>query len=130
MKSSVKNLFSGINKKKLLCFLLMVFVLVLDTYADASGTNQAFTSLKKVFGTIYAFFTSTYMLVICTIGLIVIGVGMIMNRGEPVVLKKLIPWLCAVILIGSASAICSLFFNPSTTINGITDGTYVLDGWS
>lgn len=114
--------------KFLVCMLMCTFVLTAGCFAD---TSAAFTSLKKVFGTIYAFFTSTYMLVICTVGLILIGVGMIANRGEPVVMKKLVPWLVATILVGSASAICGLFFSPETEIDGLTDGSsYVLDGWN
>ncbi len=117
------------TQKTVFLMLLMLFEVVSGCFAQ-STTADAFTNLKMVFATIYAFFTSTYMLVICTVGLIVIGVQMITNRGEPVIMKKLVPWLFAVIIIGSASAICGLFFKPSTEINGITDGTNLLDGFN
>ena len=115
------------NKKRMASLVMIGLVCLSGCFADSS---EAFDSLKMVFGTVYAFFTSTYMFIICTIGLIIIGVQMITNRGEPVVMKKLVPWLCATILIGSASAICKLFFSPDTDVAGLTDGTYLLDGWN
>lgn len=120
-----------LNPKKQKTVFLMLLMLFEVAGCFAEGTTaDAFTNLKSVFATIYAFFTSTYMLVICTVGLIVIGVQMITNRGEPVIMKKLVPWLFAVIIIGSASAICGLFFKPSTEIGGIIDGTNLLDGFN
>lgn len=128
--------------KKIICLLLigmccMSFITAQSnsttttTTSGSGGTIDAFSSLKKVFGTIYAFFTSTYMLVICTIGIIIIGIQMITNKGEPVVMKKLVPWMAAVIIIGSASAITGLFFKPTTEIQNLTDGkTHVLQGWN
>ena len=127
--------------KKIICLLLigmccMSFITAqtsttTTTTSGSGGTIDAFSSLKKVFGTIYAFFTSTYMLVICTIGIIIIGIQMITNKGEPVVMKKLVPWMAAVIIIGSASAITGLFFKPTTEIQNLTDGkTHVLQGWN
>lgn len=129
-----------INKntaKKIVMFLIIAAVFVCSVSADtstATGTTAAgaMNSLKKVFGTIYAFFASTYMLVICTAGLVVIGIQMITNRGEPVVMKKLVPTFFAIILIGGASGFCQLFFKPTGNfeITGLTDGSsYVLDGW-
>lgn len=121
------------TQKTVFLMLLMLFEVVSGCFAKdptVSTTADAFTNLKMVFATIYAFFTSTYILVICTVGLIVIGVQMITNRGEPVIIKKLVPWLFAVIIIGSASAICGLFFKPETDISGILDGTNLLNGFN
>lgn len=126
------NYWKTLNPKKqktVFLMLLMLFEVVSSCFAQ-STTADAFANLKRVFATIYAFFTSTYMLVICTVGLIVIAVQMITNRGEPVIMKKFVPWLFAVIIIGSASAICGLFFKPSTEIGGIMDGTNLLDGFN
>ena len=132
-----KKIFNPINywktlnpKKKKTLFLMSFMILEVISSCFGQSTADAFSNLKSVFATIYAFFTSTYMLVICTVGLIVIGVQMITNRGEPVIMKKLVPWLFAVIIIGSASAICGLFFKPSTDVNGIIDGATLLEGFN
>ena len=127
----MKNYLKTMDKKKIICLLLVLLVTVVSIYADdGTGGITAFNSLKKVFGTIYAFFTSSYILVICTVGIIIIGVQMITNKGEPVVMKKLVPWLAACVIIGSAAAITQLFFKPTTEIQNLTDGkTWVLDGW-
>lgn len=116
------------NKKFWICVLLMVLCCA-STFAAGNG---ALEQVKKVFGTIYWFFSSTYMVVICTIGLVIIGIQMITNRGEPVVMKKLVPWAFAVLIVGSASFICNLFFKPSGkfSVENITDGTYTFDSWN
>ncbi len=118
-----------LNKKKFLSFLVLGLVCASNIFAASNG---ALNSIEKVFGTLYWFFSSTYMVVICTIGLVIIGIQMITNRGEPVVMKKLIPWGAAVLIIGSASLICNLFFAPSGKfeIKNLTDGTYNFDSWS
>ncbi len=115
-------------KKKLLSVLFLAFVCASNIFAAGNG---ALSSIEKVFGTLYWFFSSTYMVVICTVGLVIIGIQMITNRGEPVVMKKLVPWGAAVLIVGSASAICNLFFKPSGkfAIDKLTSGEYTFDSW-
>ena len=115
-----------INKKKVLSSLILALLCSSSIFA-----NSALNSLEKVFGTLYWFFSSTYMVVICTVGLVIIGIQMVTNRGEPVVMKKLVPWAAAVLIIGSASLICNLFFKPSGKfeVNDLTSGKYSFDSW-
>lgn len=115
-----------INKKKI--FSIMILALLCSSSIFA---NSALNSLEKVFGTLYWFFSSTYMVVICTIGLVIIGIQMVTNRGEPVVMKKLVPWGAAVLIIGSASFICNLFFKPSGkfAVDDLTSGKYSFESW-
>ena len=108
--------------KQLISFLLIAFIFISPTNAGA------FTQLTKVFSTVYNFFCSTYMLVICTVALIVIGIEIMTHRGEPFIQKKLIPWLVAVFIIGTASAIVKLFFTPSYDISDVTSSANVIDG--
>ena len=115
-----------INKKKI--FSIMILALLCSSSIFA---NSALNSLEKVFGTLYWFFSSTYMVVICTIGLVIIAIQMVTNRGEPVVMKKLVSWGAAVLIIGSASFICNLFFKPSGKfqVDDLTSGKYSFESW-
>ena len=63
-------------KKKLLSVLFLAFVCASNIFAAGNG---ALSSIEKVFGTLYWFFSSTYMVVICTVGLVIIGIQMIVE---------------------------------------------------
>lgn len=114
-----------INKKAFAFTLLSV---TLTNCFAALSTSEALGNLKKVFGTVYAFFASTYTLVICTVGLIWVGIKWITNRGEPTILKDLGPKVGAFLLIGGASGFCQLFFKPDKEVTSVTSGSEVFDG--
>ena len=73
---------------------------------DPGNLGNLGTVLNKVLG----FFTSGYMKAILTIALGGLGVGLIMNRGEPGMVKKFIPWVFACALLLSLSSITEMVF--------------------
>lgn len=115
--------------KKLLMVLAVMLLTVTMVFADSKSGIEGLSMIKKVFGTIYWFFCSTYMKVICVVALIFIGVKMYSNRGQSEATKTLIYWLIATILIGGGSAICGLFFEPDSAfkIEALTNGSYILE---
>lgn len=106
---------------------LTMLIMAFSLFAADSSTPSGLSALKTIFGTIYWFFSSTYMLVICSVGLVWVGIKWITNRGEPTVVKDLGPKAGALILIGGASAVCNLFFKPSGNfeVNALTDGSSI-----
>jgi len=65
-------------------------------------------SLDRVLNTILKFFSSGYMRYIVSIALGGLGVGLIMNRGEPGIIKKFIPWIAGCIILLSLTAITNM----------------------
>jgi hypothetical protein len=59
---------------------------------------------------IFWFFKSGYMKTICGIALGGLGIGVLMNRGEPGMVKKFIPWIAGVTIVISLSSITTLVF--------------------
>jgi len=68
---------------------------------DSSG-------LPKILNTVLKFFSSGYMKAIVSIALGGLGIGMIMNRGEPGMIKKFIPWVAGCVLLLSLSTIVGM----------------------
>ena len=64
--------------------------------------------LEKVLNTILRFFSSGYMKAIVSIALGGLGVGLIMNRGEPGIIRKFIPWIAGCIILLSLSTITNM----------------------
>lgn len=116
------------NKKLFICTLMIFFAASMIFAEPNANTSTGLKALKELFSTIYAFFTSTYMLVICTVGLVWVGIQMITNKGEPVVTKKLIPMGCAFLLIGGSSAIVQLFFKPNVEVSNVTNSSTATSG--
>jgi hypothetical protein len=95
-----------------------MFLLLVITPFSASAWepayNTQFTTQLGTLGTmlnqILGFFQSGYMKAICGIALGGLGVGMIMNRGEPGMVKKFIPWMAAIMVILSLSGIMDIVF--------------------
>lgn len=114
-------------KKKLLFLIVLLSCICFSSFAadSTTTTSTGLGALKTIFGTVYWFFSSTYMLVICTVGLVWVAVRWITNRGEPQVIKNLAPKAGAMLIIGGASAICNLFFKPSGSfsVDSLTKGT-------
>jgi hypothetical protein len=67
--------------------------------------------LELVLGRIVWFFSSIYVKAFCIITLGALAVGLIMNRGEPGVVKKFIPWMAGIMLLRSLGGIVVIFFN-------------------
>lgn len=129
MENKVKN-FIITNKKTIMYFVMMlVFLVSASAQNQGQTTIQGFSMIKKVFGTAYWFFCSTYMKVICGCVIVWIGIKMYGARGQQEAMKTLIWWLVGTILVGGGSTICGLFFEPSGNfaINSLTDGTYIFE---
>lgn len=129
MENKVKN-FIITNKKTIMYFVMMlVFLVSASAQNQGQTTIQGFSMIKKVFGTAYWFFCSTYMKVICGCFIVWIGIKMYGARGQQEAMKTLIWWLVGTILVGGGSTICGLFFEPSGNfaINSLTDGTYIFE---
>jgi len=65
-------------------------------------------SLETVLKTILKFFSSGYMKAVVSIALGGLGIGLIMNRGEPGMIKKFIPWIAGCVILLSLSTITEL----------------------
>jgi len=74
-------------------------------YQGDAGTPAG---LERVLNTILIFFSSGYMKAVASISLGVIGIGMIMNRGEPGIIKKFIPWIAGCVILLSLSTITNI----------------------
>jgi hypothetical protein len=95
-------------------FIMAVFLIISVAPVFAQGTTgTSLAGLNKALGTILGFFSSGYMKAILSIALGGFAVGLIMNRGEPGVIKKIIPWIAACILLLSLSAITGIIFTPA-----------------
>jgi hypothetical protein len=66
------------------------------------------TGLENVLNTILKFFSSGYMKAIVSIALGGLGIGLIMNRGEPGIIRKFIPWIAGCVILLSLSTITDL----------------------
>jgi hypothetical protein len=104
--------------------LFMVFLLVIPVLAaHADNSVQGLESLGMVLKIIVGFFTSMYMKAILTIALGGLATGLILNRGEPGVIKKFIPWIVACVLLLSLSGVTGLIFKAKEGDVEVT-GTY------
>jgi len=75
---------------------------------EYQGDIVALGGLEKVLNTILRFFSSGYMKAIVSIALGGLGVGLIMNRGEPGIIRKFIPWIAGCIILLSLSTITNM----------------------
>ena len=101
----------------------MIFSLVLPLTAFAQGGSLNFetsasnsagalgnSGLVRILNEIMAFFTGGIMRAICFIALGGLGIGVLMNRGEPGMVKKFIPWIVGVSILLSLNIIVKLFW--------------------
>jgi len=77
----------------------------LSFQAGYQSEVNASPELERLLYVILLFFSSGYMKAIVSIALGVLGIGMIMNRGEPGIIKKFIPWFAGCIILLSLSSI-------------------------
>ena len=94
------------NKKTFMFFAILCFIslscFAQSSTSSSSGINGVDT-IKDVFGTIYAFFTSAAVRVIAIAGVVFTGIKIITNKGNPEAMKPLIMILLACLIIGCAS---------------------------
>jgi len=84
-----------------------------DMTPNYSETVKDIGGLSVVLNQILGFFRSNYMKAIVSIALGGLAVGMIINRGEPGMVKKFIPWIAGCTLLLSLSAIVDIVFKTS-----------------
>ena len=103
--------------KKTLCVLVLAAVAASFGFADMtpnySQTVDNIGGLETVLNQILGFFRSNYMKAIVSIALGGLAVGIIMNRGEPGMVKKFIPWIAGCTLLLSLSAIVDIVFKTT-----------------
>jgi hypothetical protein len=84
-----------------------------DMTPNYSEAVKDIGGLSEVLNQILGFFSSNYMKAIVSIALGGLAVGMIINRGEPGMVKKFIPWIAGCTLLLSLSAIVDIVFKTS-----------------
>ena len=114
-----KNIFD----KKLFC--ILVLSLCTSFIFAADDTLNGVTTVKKVFATIYEFFTSPAVRVIAIAGFIFTGIKIITNKGNTEMMKTMIPLCIACVIIGCASWIVEQFMGSDIGSNVEDLGT----GW-
>jgi len=99
-------------KKTLALVLFMCFISAqINIFAyqpEYQGNVIISTGLERVLNTILKFFSSGYMKAIVSIALGGLGIGLIMNRGEPGIIRKFIPWIAGCVILLSLSTITQL----------------------
>ena len=104
------------ERKAVLALALMAAVALFgfaDMTPNYSQTVENIGGLETVLNQILGFFRSNYMKAIVSIALGGLAVGIIMNRGEPGMVKKFIPWVAGCTLLLSLSAIVDIVFKTS-----------------
>jgi hypothetical protein len=107
--------YAGFVNKTVLFFLVFFILsgsLAFGYKGDGTGENALAlldsSGLPKILNTVLKFFSSGYMKAIVSIALGGLGIGMIMNRGEPGMIKKFIPWIAGCVLLLSLSTIVGM----------------------
>jgi type IV secretory pathway VirB2 component (pilin) len=90
-----------------ICFISAPFC-VFAYQPEYKGDVTVSAGLEKVLNTILKFFSSGYMKAIVSIALGGLGIGLIMNRGEPGIVKKFIPWIAGCVILLSLSTITDI----------------------
>jgi len=95
-----------------LVFFTLSAALAFGYAGDGTGDNALAlldsSGLPKILNTVLKFFSSGYMKAIVSIALGGLGIGMIMNRGEPGMIKKFIPWIAGCVLLLSLSTVVGM----------------------
>ena len=105
--------YMGLAMKK--TFALILFICLISAQLQVFAYQPEYkgeviisTGLEKVLNTILKFFSSGYMKAIVSIALGGLGIGLIMNRGEPGMIKRFIPWIAGCVILLSLSTITEL----------------------
>jgi len=106
---------AGFTGKAVIFFLIFLTLsgsLAFGYKGDGTGDNSLTlldsSGLPKILNTVLKFFSSGYMKAIVSIALGGLGIGMIMNRGEPGMIKKFIPWIAGCVLLLSLSTVVGM----------------------
>jgi hypothetical protein len=101
-----------VTMKKTALLLVMCFVsaqLCVSAYQpEYQGNVQVSGSLEKVLHTILKFFSSGYMKAVVSTALGGLGLGLIMNRGEPGITRRFIHWIAGCVILLSLSTITEI----------------------
>jgi len=104
--------FAGKAALLFLVFLTLSGSLAFGYKGNGEGENALAlldsSGLPRILNTVLKFFSSGYMKAIVSIALGGLGIGMIMNRGEPGMIKKFIPWIAGCVLLLSLSTIVGM----------------------
>jgi hypothetical protein len=104
--------FAGKAALLFLVFLTLSGALAFGYKGDGTGDNALAlldsSGLPRILNTVLKFFSSGYMKAIVSIALGGLGIGMIMNRGEPGMIKKFIPWIAGCVLLLSLSTVVGM----------------------
>lgn len=108
--------------------LLVMFLCSASAFAQSGGSGtdsqiDGVNTIKSVFATVYAFFTSAAIRVIAIAGVIVTGMKIITNKGNPDAAKPLVWIFIACIIIGSASWFVAKFMGTSIKDTSTLGGT-------
>jgi len=103
----------GLTMKKNFALLLVMCLISAQINSLAfqpayQGEVEVSTVLERLLNIILRFFSSGYMKAIVSIALGGLGTGMIMNRGEPGIIRKFIPWIAGCVILLSLSSITEL----------------------
>jgi hypothetical protein len=86
--------------------IILIFLLIFNPFfVFSQDSGEQPEGLELVLARIVWFFTSIYVKAFCIIALGALALGLIMNRGEPGVVKKFIPWMAAVMILRSIGGI-------------------------
>jgi len=88
--------------------LIPALINALEFQPEYQGKVETPPGLERLLNTILKFFSSGYTRAIASIALGVLGVGMIMNRGEPGIIKRFIPWMAGCVILLSLSTITKI----------------------
>jgi type IV secretory pathway VirB2 component (pilin) len=99
--------------KRVLIFLICLFVFSTAAFADDFGLSDKMQTLLDVVGSPWVKGVAAIALIAECIGLITAG------RQEPGMFKKFVPWIAGTILFMAASTITSTFIKPDES--GISD---------
>ena len=104
------------ERKTMVAFVLVMAVAAVgfaDMTLDYDQKVNEIAGLSGVLNQILGFFRSNYMKAIVSIALGGLAIGIIINRGEPGMVKKFIPWVAGCTLLLSLSAIVDIVFKTS-----------------
>ena len=111
-----------LSKKESKILISMLIVSLLCSSSIFATGEDGIAAIKSIFATVYDFFTSGFVKIIALGGLVWIGIKMITNRGETQLVRSLVPWALAALLIGSASFFCDLFLGDTFSVDEAISG--------
>ena len=118
----MRKMKNKLSKKESKILISMLIVSLLCSSSIFATGEDGIAAIKSIFATVYDFFTSGFVKIIALGGLVWIGIKMITNRGETQLVRSLVPWALAALLIGSASFFCDLFLGDTFSVDEAISG--------